>query len=368
MKKIVALAVGLAFIAWVWINLEERGGGEPSPAMTPPQRGEAPPDSVLVDGLEIPWALDFLPDGGIILTERPGRLRLVTADGRLMPEPLATIPDVAHVGEGGLLGIAVHPNFSSNGFIYIYYTYSLGEGAELGNKVVRYRKTGRTAVPDTVIVDGIPGAPIHNGGRIKFGPDGMLYIATGDAARPHLSQDPRSLAGKILRLTDAGAVPGDNPFHGSPIYSLGHRNPQGLAWDAYGQLWATEHGSRGLDEVNLIQAGGNYGWPVAEGGESAANMRAPVLHSGADTWAPSGAAFYDGSLFFAGLRGQSLYEVVIAENSTTLRRHLHGKYGRMREAVLGPDNLLYLLTSNLDGRGRPLPGGDKIIKVDPALL
>lgn len=369
MKKFLVAAIVLALITWTLLSPVDRQEEENiASTLTAPSLEHPPAVSGVAQGLEIPWGLDFLPGGGIVFTERPGRVRIITPDGRLMPEPLAILPEVAPMGEGGLLGIAVHPNFSSNGFIYLYYTYRVQGGDEPANKVVRYRVAGYEAVFDAVMLDGIPGASIHNGGRIKFGPDGYLYIATGDAARPQLSQDPVSLAGKILRITGNGTIPSDNPFNGSPVYSLGHRNPQGLAWDPQGRLWATEHGPRGMDEINLIQPGKNYGWPVITGSEGAPNMEKPVLHSGADTWAPSGAAFYGDSIFFAGLRGEALYEVAFTDNSPRMGSHLQGKYGRLREVVLGPDNFLYLLTSNLDGRGHPSPGDDRILKVDPSLL
>ncbi|MDZ4230384.1 MAG: PQQ-dependent sugar dehydrogenase, partial [Dehalococcoidales bacterium] len=275
--------------------------------------GEFPQDAPLAvslaQKLEIPWALDFLPDGSIVLTERPGRVRLVDAEQGLLPEPLLTVEEVVHRGEGGLLGIAVHPDFAINDFIYVYYTYQGQDG--LSNRVVRFRKEGNQLIDKQVILDGIPAASVHNGGRIKFGPDGLLYITAGDAAEPDSAQNISSLAGKILRLNDDGSIPPDNPFPGSPVYSLGHRNPQGLAWDSLGRLWEVEHGSSATDELNMIQAGRNYGWPVLRGDETAPELVNPVLHSGRETWAPSGLAFLDGSLFYAGLRGQTLYKAVL---------------------------------------------------------
>jgi len=333
--------------------------------------GTAPPEDTplaasVVKDLEIPWALDFLPDRSIVFTERPGRVRLIAAGRGLLPQPLLEIPQVAHVGEGGLLGIAVHPDFTRNQFIYVYYTYR--EGNTLANRLVRYWKQGDSLTDATIILGGVPGASIHDGGRIKFGPDGYLYIAAGDASRPELAQDLDSLAGKILRIKDDGSIPADNPFPGSPVYSFGHRNPEGLAWDNLGRLWATEHGSSANDELNLVLPGSNYGWPVIRGDEKSPGMESPVIHSGSDTWAPSGIAFWNGSLFFSGLRGQSLFQVPLDSQPPSLKRQLNGSFGRLREVVLGPDGFLYITTSNRDGRGVPTPSDDQIIRVNPRKL
>lgn len=288
------------------------------------------------------------------------------AGGRLQTEPFFIVRDVASRGESGLLGIAVHPDFPQNQFVYIYYTYQ--SGGNLANKVVRLKKQGDTLAEDKVIIDGIPGATIHDGGRIKFGPDGFLYIGTGDAAVPNQAQDMNSLAGKILRLSDDGTIPPDNPFPNSPVYSLGHRNPQGVAWDDRGRLWETEHGSSATDELNLIEPGRNYGWPVIRGDETRAGMAGPVIHSGAVTWAPSGIAFAERALFFAGLRGQSLFQFTPDKAQAGLPRHLQNRFGRLRDVVLGPDGFLYLLTNNRDGRGVPSPDDDQIIRIDPKRL
>ena len=253
-----------------------------------------------------------------------------------------------------------------NHFIYVYYTYQGDEN--LANRVVRFRQEDRTLLDKKLIIDNIPAASNHNGGRIKFGPDGFLYITTGDASVANLAQDRNSLAGKILRLKDDGTIPLNNPFPDSPVYSFGHRNPQGLAWDTQGRLWATEHGSSATDELNLIEPGNNYGWPIIRGDEEAPGLESPVIHSGRETWAPSGLAFLDGSLFFAGLRGQSLYQAVIENQTVILSRHLNKSFGRLRDVVIGQDNLLYLLTSNRDGRGVPIANDDQSIRINPEKL
>jgi len=314
--------------------------------------------------LEIPWSLAFLPSGGIVFTERPGRVRFIDVPGN-QPSQAFTLPDVAPRGEGGLLGIALHPDFASNQQIYLYHTYE--SGGYLLNRIVRFRFAGGSLAEPKPIIDGIPGAQIHDGGRLKFGPDGMLYITTGDAGVAGRAQDRNSLAGKILRLRDDGSIPLDNPFPNSPIYTYGHRNPEGLAWDEKGQLWATEHGSSATDEVNLIVAGRNYGWPVIRGDQQSPGMESPYIHSGSDTWAPSGAAVFQGALFFTGLRGSALFELPM-NDSPILRRHLPGQFGRLRDVVPGQDGFLYVLTSNRDGRGAPTALDDQIIRIDPKRL
>ncbi|MDI3539820.1 MAG: hypothetical protein PWQ52_943 [Methanolobus sp.] len=332
---------------------------------------EYPLASLVADELEIPWSLSFLPDGSsMIFTERPGRVRLIDNEEGLLANPLLTIGEVEHTGEGGLLGITVHPDFENNSFIYVYYTYR--EDDRLFNKVVRYTENNRELAGADVIINSIPGGGNHNGGRIAFGPDGMLYITTGDAGEDFLAQDPGSLAGKILRVTDEGDIPGDNPFPGSPVYTLGHRNPQGLAWDEQGKLWSTEHGPLTRDELNVIKAGNNYGWPEITGDGTAQGMESPLIHSGVQTWAPSGAAYFNGSVFFAGLRGQALYEASVDTGDGTdnmeLQEHFSGEFGRLRDVVAGPDGNLYLLTSNLDGRGRPVSGDDRIIRINASRI
>lgn len=318
-------------------------------------------------GLEVPWSLDFAPDGRIFLTERGGQVRVIQ-DGQLLPEPVLRLG--VGSGEGGLLGIALDPGFEETRKVYLYYTY----GFFAQNRVSSFVETGEGLSGEQVLVDGIPGHWFHDGGRIAFGPDGMLYVATGDAGDPRLSQDLSSLAGKILRVAPDGSVPPDNPFGNSLVYSYGHRNPQGLDWDAAGRLVSTEHGPSGErgfahDEINLVEAGGNYGWPLAVGDERAEGASGPALHTGEQTWAPSGAAFYsggikewDGMYMVSTLAGRSLV-AVDPETWSVSGRYLEG-YGRLRDAAMGPDGL-YVLTSNRDGRGSPSPGDDLVLRVVP---
>ena len=347
----------------------------------------APRLSTLAANLEVPWALVFLPaspTGGpdriILFTERTGRVRLIDDKGYLKPDPIAVIDDVLAKGEGGLMGITIHPNFSKNHFVYVYYTYS-ANGNETLNRVARFKFEDNRLSDKTIIVDAIPGAFFHNGGRIKFGPaspasprgvqrgepDGFLYITTGDSQNPSLAQNTNSLAGKILRVTDEGKPAPGNPY-GTQIYSYGHRNPQGITWDKSGRLWETEHGASTMDELNIINTGKNYGWPTITGDGKQEGLETPILNSGSDTWAPAGAAFLNNSIYFGGLRGQALYEATIDGNKMTLKEHLKGELGRIREVVVGADNLLYITTSNRDGRGIPDTTDDKIIRVNPNKL
>jgi len=316
---------------------------------------------VIASNLEIPWEVAFLPNGEILVTERPGTLLLIKNKQKI------PIEGVEHAGEGGLLGLVLHPNFEENKLLFLYLTTRVD--GNLTNRVERYRFEDGRLVDRKIIIDGIAGSPIHDGGRIAFGPDGFLYITTGDAGNESLAQDKNSLNGKILRLKDDGSIPPDNPF-GNEVYSWGHRNSQGLAWDDKGRLWATEHGpsgfQSGFDEINLIEKGKNYGWPVIKGEKTQEGMVFPVRQSGStDTWAPAGAAFLEGSLFFGGLRGEALYEYLIKTGE--LRVHFQGEFGRIRAVGLGPDGFLYITTSNRDGRGTPQPTDDKLIRINPDL-
>ena len=328
---------------------------------TSPENNQTPAMEIVATNLDVPWALAFLPNGSILVTERKGSIKLIDKNRKI--SQVGEIK-VHQNGESGMHGVAIHPNFNKNHFVYFYYTYT-SSGQESQNKVVRFVFKDNGLTDPFVIVDKIPGAIFHDGGRIKFGPDGYLYITTGDALNPSLAQNKNSLAGKILRVTDDGKSAPKNPFN-NLIYSYGHRNPQGIAWDTSGQLWETEHGNSATDEINFIEVGANYGWPTIRGDQKKIGMQNPKIQSGNITWAPAGAAFYKNSLFFGGLRSTTLFQLNI--NTLELKIHFEQEFGRIREVVLGPDNLLYITTSNRDGRGTASPDDDKIIQINPEEL
>ncbi|MFN8513127.1 MAG: PQQ-dependent sugar dehydrogenase [Thermomicrobiales bacterium] len=354
-----------------------------SPAVAASPTSAAQPDLVkfrveeVATGLDTPWEMAFAPDGRIFVTERPGRLRVIE-NGKLRAEPVATVPDVTETGEGGLLGMVLAPDFATSGNLYFYHTYN---NSGIKNRVVRYTLTDRAAArglgAQQIIFDNIPGASTHDGGRLAVGPDGKLYFTCGDAANRDLAQDRNALAGKIHRLELDGAIPADNPFPGSSVYTYGHRNPEGLAWQpGTNQLYATEHGNSANDEVNRIVAGSNYGWPEIQGTQTGAGMVTPIVTSGASTtWAPSGATFVRadtfpqlrGSLLFAGLRGATLWKLDIdTRQLTPLLGDQYGNgYGRLRAVREGPDGNLYVLTSNQDGRGSPTATDDRLLRLVP---
>jgi len=333
----------------------------------------------IAQGLSVPWDIEFTSDNRILVTQRPGTIRVIE-NGQLQTQPLITIEEVSPNAEAGLMGMTKHPQYDSNKLIYVCYAYSTNN--QLRDKVITLTDNGTTATLDKTIIEDIPAARFHAGCRLDFGPDGKLYITTGDATNGNLAQDLDSLAGKILRLNSDGSIPTDNPFANSPVYSYGHRNSQGIAWHPITQdLWSTEHGPSGNDgplggdEVNLIQLGQNYGWPEVSHQRSRAGMIDPKLVF-TPAEAPASALIYSGSvfpqftnnLFFGALRGEGIVRIVLDPNNpTTITdfEKLDLGLGRIRDIVEGPDGLIYFTTSNTDGRGDTQPGDDHLYRFVP---
>ena len=334
------------------------GSSTAAPSAAAPPTGQVDPAAVQVvaTGLQAPWGLDFLPDGSALVTERDTARVLRVPLGGGDPAVVTTVAVADPGGEGGLLGLAVSPRFAADGLVYVYVSTATD------NRVVRFP----LAEPEKVepILTGIPRSGIHNGGRIAFGPDGMLYIGTGDAGDTSRAQDPASLGGKVLRVTPDGApAPGT-----SPVFSLGHRNVQGLAFDADGRLFTVEFGQNTFDEVNQVVQGSNGGWPIVEGpGTGGGRFLAPVVTWSPQDASPSGGAILGDQLYVAALRGQRLWQVPLdgSGGAGTPTALLTGEFGRLRTAVKAPDGSLWVLTSNRDGRGRPAATDDRILRLPP---
>ena len=333
--------------------------------IVPEVYGEIKVETVL-DDLNNPWEIVFGPDGTIYFTERGGKLWSIEESGAV--ELISNFP-VSHTFEGGSLGLALDPSFEKNNYIYMYHTYV---DLELHhNKVIKYTLTNGKLVDEKILIDKIPGALWHDGGRIKFGPEQKIYVTTGDAINPNFSQDVNSLAGKILRINSDGTIPADNPFVGNPVFSYGHRNPQGLDWSKDGVLVSSEHGPSGErgyahDEINIINPANNYGWPEVVGQSDDSQYVNPIIHSGDETWAPSGLLYYnsdvipqlEGKFLVATLRGQHVMVLDLdleINKVNSLDKIFQGDFGRIRTLAQSPDGYVYMLTSNGEN--------DKILRI-----
>jgi len=319
---------------------------------------------VLASNLEKPRAISFADDR-IFVTEKIGRIRVIE-NNTLVEEPLATLR-TANVFDGGLLGITTHPDFSNNHFLYVYYTYS--ENNELWNKILRIIESDNKLQDAITIFDKIPGSEFSNGGIIKFGPDGKLYVATGSVSDSlHLSQDIQSMAGKILRLNDDGSIPDDNPFSNSPVYSLGLRNPQGMTWDNTGNLYVTDSGPSKNDEINIIKAGKNYGWPEQECSgnndyEDSVMCFDPSIEPGGIVIYSGNKLAFENKMIMATLRASNLFTLDINEEGIESQKSILSGLGRLRDVNEGPDGNLYVITSNTDGKGFPDRSDDKLLRI-----
>ncbi|WP_420313405.1 PQQ-dependent sugar dehydrogenase [Streptomyces sp. YS-B37] len=333
-------------------------------AQTPPAKGTVKVLRTVTEGLKSPWGLAPLPDGNLLVSSRDDGTITRIAEATGKKTELGKVSGVSAAGEGGLLGIALSPDYASDHMIYAYFTTASD------NRIARMLYDAKKpageqlGAPDTIF-KGIPKGYIHNGGRIAFGPDGMLYAGTGESGQRGLAQDKKSLGGKILRLTPEGDPAPGNPFPDSPVYTYGHRNVQGLAWDPEQRLFASEFGQDTWDELNAIKPGDDYGWPNAEGKGDNPKYHNPITQWHTDDASPSGIAYAEGSIWMAGLKGQRLWRIPLdgTKTSAAPQAFLTGEYGRLRTVVSAGGNKLWLMTNNTDGRGTPKSGDDRILEI-----
>ncbi len=341
----------------------DRETGDASTSPTGDQGGEPEVVATMASGLAVPWGIDFLPDGSAVVTERDtARVLVITppdgpGEGEVVE--VGRVPETAPQGEAGLLGVAVSPDFQRDHLLY-FYVCTADE-----NQVVRAELEGGRLGPTEPILTGIRNGFIHDGGRLAFGPDGFLFVSTGETGEDQLARERTGFAGKILRITTSGDPAPGNPFD-DEIWSWGHRNVQGLAFDDSGQLWASEFGFDTFDELNLIEAGDDYGWPIVEGQGGEPDFHDPELTWPVDEASPSGLAYLDGELWMAGLRGERLWRIPLdGGHASDPTAYFAGEYGRLRTVAVAPDGRLWLTTSNQDGRGDPAADDDRILVVEP---
>ncbi len=366
--RIAGIAAAVAFSAVILTS-----PSEPLPLPAPTTtRNQSDSVEVIATNLDDPRSVAFA-GGNVLVSEKAGRIRVVQ-DGALLAEPLATLRVADDIGSG-LLGIAAHPGYAENRLVYAYYTYA--EGGALWNKVMRITERDNRLEDAETVLDGIPGSRFSNGGALKFGPDGKLYVGTGSVSDSlRLSQDAGSLAGKILRINDDGTVPEDNPFPGSPVYSTGHRDPRGLAWTADGAtMYSTDLGPSKNDEVNVVVPGGNYGWPDAECGGDGGGGRPgllapavcfdPAVGAGGIVIYSGGVPGLEGMMILASTRTANLYGLDLGGDDAGAggQRGLLGGLGRIRDVAQGPDGSLYAITANTDGKGFPDDLDDRLVRI-----
>ncbi|GCD82561.1 dehydrogenase [Parageobacillus thermoglucosidasius] len=349
MKKYPLITIGIIFLL-IGCSMEKREESSPQNEQQINDNGNM---EIIAQDLRVPWAIDW--DGtAFYISERTGSIVKIAGDEKIR-QPLHLEKQLSTASEAGVLGFVLHPEKKNHAFLY--YTYEDKNGQF--NRVVEIREENNEWFEQKVLLDQIPSGNFHHGGRIKIGPDKKLYITTGDATDAMIAQDKASLGGKILRMNLDGTIPDDNPYPGSFVYSYGHRNPQGLAWDETGQLYSSEHGSSAHDEINLIKPKGNYGWPLIQGDETKNGMIAPLFHSGDHTWAPSGIAYHNGILYVAQLRGEGVLAFNVKEKTY---KQIVSNAGRVRDVFI-LRNYLFFVTNNTDGRGAPANHDDKLIKM-----
>ncbi|MBP1968578.1 glucose/arabinose dehydrogenase [Virgibacillus natechei] len=358
MKKIVMGPLLLVFLFLVGCSENEQQNSSNELEDTQQKQLSLPVEAleVITGYLDVPWSIET-HENTFYLTERPGNIAKIE-NGQVERQSVELERDLATAAEAGLLGFVLAPNFTESNLAYAYYTYEDSVGQF--NRIITLRLEDNVWREESLLLDQIPSGNYHHGGRIKIGPGGNLYATAGDASEREIAQDLDSLGGKILRMNLNGSIPSDNPSPDSYVYSYGHRNPQGLTWSSDGTLYASEHGDNANDEINRIEAGQNYGWPIIEGNEKQEDLVSPLFTSGnEETWAPSGMDYDEDKLYVAALRGSAVLEFDL---ETGEYREVITDIGRIRD-VLVEDNYLYFISNNGDGRGNPEESDDRLYRI-----